>query len=204
MKTKITQILTFFLLSLSVFGKDAWMHYNDRFIDWHKPTILTIDGNKTYIPNPTPEEYEKAGIVKIEAPDAPIGNLFMDYNNKVIYEIFQESTNIIVNIDNDTVTIGIQFAHILTGYFGEDAPTNRNITEKYITEFFAAKVAVGTISALELAHANLLERYFTILKDSPYNPTPNTTWDFPFGQTSITKDIIRRYYIKDGEKVYVD
>ena len=189
------------MLTISGFAKQGWLYPPGPTVVWKKPTVLNPGG---YNPNFTEEALNAANWYTVEAPDCDFWNMYIDYENRVIYEIFEETTNTVVIIDNDTYTIGLQFAHILTGYFGEDAPINRNITEKYIMEFFAAKVAVGTISALELAHANLLERYFTILKDSPYNPTPNTTWDFPFGQTSITKDIIRRYYIKDGENVYID
>lgn len=188
-----------------VFGRGAWMHQENKIVNWSRPTVINLDGMKYYSTNHTDENLIKSGFHYInDAPDNII-NVYKDYENGKIYSIEIEETNQVIQIDTETKSVADDFYAIMTGYFGPGAVTNREITADYVAKFFSDKVTAGTITALEMAHATLLERYFNVLKTSQYNATPHTTWDFPFGQTEIIVEQQRRFYIdKDGEKHYLN
>ena len=204
MKTKLITTILIFMMAWTCFAKTGWMNIPLHRVDWFKPTVITRDNTPIYNPNFTKEELEAVGIFEIEAPDCEPWDMVFDYENKQIYQIFTEETNQVVEIDQETIETANQFYGIMTGYFGEGAVTNLDITEKVVLAYFASKVADYSITALQLSHVTLLERYFAVLKESPYNPTKGVTWNFPFGQSSILKSYTRRYYWKNGEIIYIN
>lgn len=191
---------------ISAFGKECWLN-EDGFARWFKPTTVYINGIGFYDPNMSDEMLYRGGYTYISnAPNCDVSDMYLDYQQKKIYEIFTENTNIVVNIDSTTYQSGLQFAYVLDMYFPNiGAVTNRFITETYVTGFFAAKLQAKTITAEDLGYVTMLTQLFPILKDSPFNPSPGTTWDFPFGRSQIIVPTTRRYYIDDKEiKHYLD
>ena len=184
----------------------CWMNPSGRFVRWDKPTTIKYNGLEYFSTNHSIENLEAAGYYYIEnTPDCPIWEMYYDYDGLGVYQILTEETNIVIEIDQDTKSVAQQYAWILGNYFPDvGAITNRIITEEYVTDFFSAKLLAGTMTASDLGFATLVERFFMVLKTSPYNPTPNTTWDFPFGQDSVSGLETKRYYLKDGEKIYVE
>lgn len=203
---KIAIVAIVILMAAESFAGEAWMHSAERYVRWEKPKTINLNGLIYYSTNHSLENLQLAGYTYISnSPECNISEMFMDYDNRQIYQIFSTNISMEVDIDSETKTASDQFAGILMGYFGEDALTNRVITEKYVANFFASKVADFSITALELAHATLLERYFNVLNESPYNNTPGTTWDFPFFKDSAIVAVTKRYYVdKDGEIHYLD
>lgn len=184
----------------------CWMHRNGKYVRWEKPTTITINGADYFDPNHTEEDLILGGYTYIEnTPECPIWEMYYDYDGLAVYQIFSETNMVEIPIDDETKQVAQQFAWIMGNYFPDiGAITNRVITEDYVTDFFSAKLLAGTLTAQDLGFATLMERFFTVLKTSPYNSVPNTTWDFPFGQDYITSPVIKRYYLKEGEKVYIE
>lgn len=204
MKRLMLLVLSVLLIQVAV-ARDAWMNIVRKDVSWTRPNTLVIDGYSTYNPAFSDETLNAHGIFYVEAPDCDTWNMFKDFNERKIYEVFSEETNEVVAISLEAYRNGLQFASILNLYFPNvGATTNRNITESYIADFFAAKLITGTINAVDLGYVTMLDRLYNALKDSEYNPSPGTTWDFPFGQLQTTRPKTRRYYIKDAEKVYLD
>lgn len=205
MKTKLITTILIFMMAWTCFAKTGWMNIPLHRVDWFKPKVITRDNTPIYNPNFTKEELEAVGIFEIEAPDCGPWDMVFDYENKQIYQIFTEETNRVVEIDSLSYHSGLQFASILNMYFPDvGAITNRNITETYVTDFFAAKLLAKTITAEDLGYVTMLERLFSILKNSSFNPSSGTTWDFPFGQTEVIVPYIRRYYLNNNEKKYLN
>ena len=203
---KKTIMAIIILAANTAFAREAWMNSAEKYVRWEKPKTINLNGLIYYNTNHSLENLQSAGYLYItDAPECNISEMFIDYENFKIYKIFQTNILTEIDIDIETKTISDQFAGIMMGYFGEGALTNRTITEKYVAEFFASKVADFSITALQLSHATLLERYFGILNISPYNPAPGTTWDFPFFKDSVSVTVIKRYYVdKDNIIHYLD
>jgi hypothetical protein len=62
-------------------------------------------------------------------------------------------------------------------HFGDNAETNTEITETYVKNYFINKQMAGTITALEVADALILDKlYVEIMRYTG----DNTTWSFPW------------------------
>lgn len=204
MKTKLI-FLALITMALASYGREAWMNINNSTTYWSKPQVVKIGEYDYFSDNHSDEKLNSGGIYHItNAPDCEAWNMVFDYENRKIFEILAEETNSVVSIDSETLTVANQFYGIMTVYFGAGAVTNLDVTEDVVLDFFASKVADYSITALQLSHATLLERYFAVLKESPYNPVKGVTWYFPFWQTEITVPQTRRYYMDDGQKIYLD